>query len=111
MRFSKTIVKWHNDVRDLLSRWQASLATDPEERAELARIYLHEFERRVIAGDGKPSSALVDERTKPTTYWLELSGGTWAQFAEGEPKKIGMFSYARKMVVINLASRPLVPSR
>lgn len=111
MRFSTTTVKWHVCVRELLKQWQASLAVNPDERAKLAHIYLEEFERRVIAGDGKPSDAIVDERTKPVTYWLELSGGTWAQFAEGEPRKVSLFSYARKMVVINLATRPQASTR
>jgi hypothetical protein len=103
MRFSSTSVAWHRSLRPQLEHWRDSLSSDPLERDVQFRVYTERLESRIKACNGIPPEALCDARTKPATYWMELTGGTWVQFAE---QKRSLFSTERRIVIVNMTSAP-----
>lgn len=102
----RVIVKPHEEIKPLLRDWRRSLSDDPRRRAELAEAFWTELERRIIAAKGPPRDSVKDESTSPTTYWCELSGGTWVQLLLRPDRRVGLFTFEREAIVINLASRP-----
>ncbi len=102
----RVTVKFHQDTQPALAAWQRSLTDTPRRRAELRDIYLTEFRNRVDLAAGPPVDAIKDERTRPLTYWVELSGGTWLQLVVVETRAGILGRVSREVIVLKVASRP-----
>jgi hypothetical protein len=88
-----------------LDAWAAGLAADPVIARGLRAALLAEWIQRVEAADGLPPDRVTNAGTDPPTYWVQLDGRTWLEYAVRDERS-GTFRRTRRVIVTGLAGRP-----
>jgi hypothetical protein len=101
----------HERIRPLLREWRESLPGTREEQAELSRRLWREFVRSIVAGRGVPEKSRKNDTTKPPTHWCGFPGGGIARILIEADRRVRLFTYVRRVVVIDLTFSPGLPGQ
>jgi hypothetical protein len=96
----------HKDIEPLLREWRRSLGASRAERYREFNKLWSEFVRSIIAARGFPKTAYEDDSTEPPTYWCAIPGGGLARILVEPAVRVGLFSYVRRVLVIDLNFSP-----
>jgi len=97
----KIVVVAQRDLLPLLDEWRRSLPGSRTERKQLAEALWAEFVQSIVKAGGVPKNASDDKSTEPPTYWCDFPGGL-AQIVVEPPRRVGLFSTERRVIVVDL---------
>jgi hypothetical protein len=64
------------------------------------------FVRTILADRGVPKTSIGDNSTDPPTFWCDFPGGGIARIVVAPDRRVGLFSYVRRVIVIDLNFSP-----
>jgi hypothetical protein len=102
----RIIVVPHRRIQPMLDQWHRSLADTPAERDLRWRQCWGEFVEAITRAKGPPPGSIVDSNTTPPTYWCSLPGGGMAQLLVQPDRRVGLISFERRIVVVNINLSP-----
>jgi hypothetical protein len=96
----------HAEIRPLLREWRRSLAGTRDEQRHQAKELWNEFVRSIVTAKGPPPKSIPDNRTDPPTHWCDFPGLGMAHIVVEPDRRVGLLTYVRRIVVINLNFSP-----